>query len=259
MGRSNGSSSSWARRRARATRRRRCVRRSPTSDRGVKSKPRRASRSRTSGRTSRVRASASRSRRPAFNKEKHLSELFSLRDQVILVTGASRGLGYAMAMAMAQAGGTVILNGREAATLEAAAARLRAAGLKAEIAPFDVSDFAASARAVADIAQRHGRLDVVVLNAGIQHRRPLLEWENADFQRVIDTNLTACFVLAREAVRVMIPQGAGRILMTGSIMGIVARPTVHAYAAAKAGLAGMGKTLAVELAPKGITVNVICP
>ncbi|MBM3368157.1 MAG: glucose 1-dehydrogenase [Betaproteobacteria bacterium] len=188
-----------------------------------------------------------------------MSELFSLRDQVILVTGASRGLGYAMAMAMAQAGGTVILNGREAATLEAAAARLRAAGLKAEIAPFDVSDFAASARAVADIAQRHGRLDVVVLNAGIQHRRPLLEWENADFQRVIDTNLTACFVLAREAVRVMIPQGAGRILMTGSIMGIVARPTVHAYAAAKAGLAGMGKTLAVELAPKGITVNVICP
>lgn len=188
-----------------------------------------------------------------------MSDLFSLKGRLILVTGASRGLGFAMAKAMGEAGGTVVLNGRDAKTLEAAAGTLRAAGIKAETAPFDVSDFAASARAVADIAKKHGRLDVAVLNAGIQHRRPLLEWENADFQRVIDTNLTACFVLAREAARVMIPQGEGRIIMTGSIMGIVARPTVHAYAAAKAGLGGMSKTLAVELAPKGITVNVICP
>lgn len=188
-----------------------------------------------------------------------MSDLFSLKDRVILVTGASRGLGFAMAKAMAEHGGTVVLNGREAATLEKAAAQLTNKGLKAEIAPFDVSDFDASAKAVAAIAKKHGRLDAVVLNAGIQHRRPLLEWENADFQRVVDTNLTACFVLAREAARVMIPRGEGRIIMTGSIMGIVARPTVHAYAAAKAGLAGMSKTLAMELGPKGITVNVICP
>jgi gluconate 5-dehydrogenase len=188
-----------------------------------------------------------------------MSDLFSLKDRVILVTGASRGLGLAMAKAMAEHGGTVVLNGREAKTLETAAASLKANGLKAEIAPFDVSDFAASAKAVADIAKKHGRLDVVVLNAGIQHRRPLLEWENADFQRVVDTNLTACFVIAREAARVMVPRGEGRIIMTGSIMGIVARPTVHAYAAAKAGLAGISKTMAMELGPKGITVNVICP
>ncbi len=110
-----------------------------------------------------------------------------------------------------------------------------------------------------EIAKRHGRLDAAVLNAGIQHRKPLLEWEDADFQRVVDTNLTACFVLAREAARAMLPRGRGRIIFTGSVMGIVARPTVHAYAAAKAGLGGMAKTLAVELAPKGITVNVICP
>ena len=188
-----------------------------------------------------------------------MSDLFSLQDRVILVTGASRGLGYAMAEAMAAEGGAVILNGRDRKTLDAAAAKLKAKGFKAEPAAFDVSDFAASTKAVADIVKRHGRLDVAVLNAGIQHRKPLLEWENADFQRVVDTNLTACFVLAREAARAMLPRGQGRIIFTGSVMGIVARPTVHAYAASKAGLGGMAKTLAVELAPKGITVNTICP
>jgi len=177
----------------------------------------------------------------------------------VLVTGASRGLGLAMATAMAEAGALVVLNGRDAATLAVAADGLRARGLKAETAAFDVTDFAACGREVAALAGRHGRLDAVVLNAGINHRRPLLEWETDDFQRVVSVNLTGCFVLAREAARAMIPHGAGRIIFTGSVMGIVARPTIHAYAAAKAGLAGMAKTLAVELAPKGITVNVICP
>jgi gluconate 5-dehydrogenase len=188
-----------------------------------------------------------------------MSDLFSLQGQVALITGASRGLGLAMASAMAEAGARVVLNGRDPATLTVAAEALRARGLAAEIAAFDVSDFAACAREVAAIAARHGRLDAVVLNAGINHRRPLLEWETADFEHVLSVNLTGCFVLAREAARVMIPAGAGRIIFTGSVMGIVARPTVHAYAAAKAGLAGMSKTLAMELAPHGITVNTICP
>lgn len=188
-----------------------------------------------------------------------MSELFSLKDQVALVTGGSRGLGLAMASAMAEAGATVVLNGRDPKTLEAAAARLASRGLRADTAPFDVSDFAAAARAVAAVAEKHGRLDAAVLNAGIQHRQPLLDWKTEDFQRVVDTNLTACFVLAREAARAMIPRGRGRIIMTGSIMGIVARPTIHGYTAAKAGLSGLCKTLAVELGPKGITCNVICP
>ncbi len=188
-----------------------------------------------------------------------MASLFSLDEHVVLITGASRELGLAMASAMAEAGALVVLNGRDPTTLEQAASGLRARGLKAETAPFDVSDFAASAREVAAIAARHGRLDTVVLNAGVNFRKPLLEWETEDFRRVLDINLTGCFVLAREAARAMIPRGSGRIIFTGSVMGIVARPTVHAYAAAKAGLAGMAKTLAVELAPKGITVNTICP
>lgn len=188
-----------------------------------------------------------------------MSDLFSLRDHVVLITGASRGLGAAMASAMAEAGALVVLNGRDRDTLQAGADALRARALRAEIAPFDVTDFAASAAAVAEIAERHGRLDTVVLNAGVNHRRPLLEWETEDFRRVLDTNLTGCFVLAREAARAMIPRRGGRIIFTGSIMGIIARPTIHAYAAAKAGLGGMAKTLAVELAPHNITANVICP
>ena len=188
-----------------------------------------------------------------------MSDLFSLKDHVVLVTGGSRGLGLAMATAMAEAGALVVLNGRDPKTLDEAAAKLTSRGLKAETAPFDVSDFDASTKAVAAIAKKHGRLDAAVLNAGIQHRVPLLDWKVEDFQRVLDTNLTACFVLAREAARAMIPRGAGRIIMTGSIMGIVARPTIHGYTAAKAGLAGLCKSLAVELGPKGLTCNVICP
>lgn len=188
-----------------------------------------------------------------------MSDLFSLKDQVALVTGGSRGLGLAMATAMAEAGATVVLNGREAKTLGAAAKTLTDRGLKADIAPCDVSDFAAASRMVAEVAGKHGRLDAAVLNAGIQHRLPLLDWDVKDFQRVVDTNLTACFVLAREAARAMLPRGSGRIIMTGSIMGIVARPTIHAYISAKAGLAGLCKSLAVELGPKGINTNVICP
>jgi len=188
-----------------------------------------------------------------------MSGLFGLDGQVVLVTGASRGLGLAMAEAMARAGALVVLNGRDPATLDAAAAGLRARGWRAETAAFDVTDHAACARELAAVAERHGRLDAVVLNAGINHRAPLLEWRTEDFERVLSVDLTSCFVLAREAARAMSPRGAGRIIFTGSIMGIVARPTVHAYAAAKAGLGGMAKTLAVELAPRGITVNVICP
>ena len=188
-----------------------------------------------------------------------MSGLFSLQGQVALVTGASRGLGLAMATAMAEAGALAVLNGRDTAALQSAAGGLRARGLRAETAAFEVTDHAACVREVAAIAERHGRLDAVVLNAGINHRRPLLEWETTDFERVLGVNLTGCFVLAREAARAMLPRGSGRIIFTGSVMGIVARPTVHAYAAAKAGLAGMAKTLAVELGPQGITVNVICP
>lgn len=188
-----------------------------------------------------------------------MPDLFSLDGRVALVTGASRGLGLAMAEALGQAGALVVLNGRTPETLEAATESLRAKGLKAEAVAFDVTDTPAAREAVGRIAGEHGRLDIALLNAGVQHRRPLLDWELSDFQRLLNINLAASFVLAQEAARQMIPQGRGRIIFTGSTIGIFARGTIHGYAASKAGLAGLTKSLAVELGPSGITCNAICP
>jgi len=184
---------------------------------------------------------------------------FSLQGKVALVTGASRGLGRAMADALAQSGALVVVNGREAATLQKVAAEITAAGGKAEVAAFDVADEAAQAAALQDIVQRHGRLDIVVANAGIQHRKPITEFETADFQRIIATNLTAVWTLAREAARVMIPARRGRIIITGSISGYLARPTISAYVASKGAVHALTRQLAVELAPHNITVNSIAP
>jgi gluconate 5-dehydrogenase len=106
---------------------------------------------------------------------------------------------------------------------------------------------------------RHGRFDILVANAGIQHRSRLTEIAIEDFRRVIDTNLTAVWALAKEAARVMQPAGRGRIVVTGSMSAINARPTVSAYVASKGAVHALTKQLAVELAPDGITVNCIAP
>ncbi len=189
-----------------------------------------------------------------------MHDLFSLAGKVVLITGASRGLGWAMARAMAEAGGHVVLNARDQAALDERAESLAAAGLSASTAAFDVPDEAAGAAAIAEIAERHGRLDVLVANAGIQHRKPIEDFATADFRRLIETNLTACFTLARAAAAPMRAQGAGRIIMTASVMGgQVARPSISAYIAAKGGVVALTKALAAELGPDGITCNAIAP
>jgi gluconate 5-dehydrogenase len=182
---------------------------------------------------------------------------FSLDERTILLTGASRGLGRAMATAMAVAGGTVILNGRDEAALRAAAAEI---GRGAEIEPFDVTDEAAAVAAVRAIEARHGRIDVLVNNAGIQHRQPIVDLATADWRRLVDTHLGAAFVLTREVAKGMIARRRGRIIMTASMMGPrLARPTIAPYVAAKAGLVGLTHALAVELGPHGVTCNAIAP
>ena len=188
-----------------------------------------------------------------------MTQMFSLDGRIALVTGSSRGLGMAMAKALAEQGALVLINGRDQAAVETGVEGLKAAGLKAAAASFDLADSRVTSEAISGIAAEYGRLDIVINNAGIQHRVPLTEWEDDDWSRVLDTNLSACFRVAREAARVMIPRGYGRIINTGSVIAILARPTIHAYAGAKGGLHAITRSLATELAPKGITVNAIAP
>lgn len=183
-----------------------------------------------------------------------MSTLFSLNGRIAFVTGASRGLGFAMAKALKDAGATVIINARNAEELDTAAEKIGC-----EAMAFDVTDAAMARGKLDEIVTRHGRLDILVNNAGIQHRRPLVEWADEDFDRVISVNLTSCFRLSRDAARLMLPNKFGRIINTGSVAAILARPTIHAYTAAKAGLHGLTRSMAAELGLQGITINAIAP
>lgn len=186
-------------------------------------------------------------------------EMFSLTGKVALVTGSSRGLGWAISQGLADAGAHVVLNGRDRAKVEQRVTEIEAQGGEASAAPFDVVDSGAVVAAIEDIQRRLGRLDIVVNNAGIVIRSPTLETTDADWDTVVGIDLTACFRIAREAARPMVRQGWGRIINISSIMGTVARPTIASYVASKAGIHGLTRALAVELGPKGVNVNCIGP
>ena len=185
--------------------------------------------------------------------------MFDLGGKVALVTGASRGLGWAMAESLAKAGAHVALNARDEAALAKRVSELKDQGLSGEACAFDVTDSGLAQRRVVDLARRHGRLDILVANAGINHRQPITTFEMADFQRVLDTNLVAVWALCKAAAQQMIPRRHGRLILTGSISAINARPTISAYVATKGAVHALTKQLAVELARDGITVNCIAP
>jgi gluconate 5-dehydrogenase len=189
-----------------------------------------------------------------------MPDRFDLTGRVALVTGSSRGLGAAIAAGLAEAGARVLLHGRDPGALAARAEAFAARGSPAAgTLAFDVTDGPAVQDAFGRIAREHGVLDILVNNAGMIPRKPLLETTDADWDAVIQSNLTGYFRLAREAARLMVPRGRGRIIMVSSIMGLVARPTIPGYITAKAGLHGMVRALAVELASHGITVNALAP
>jgi gluconate 5-dehydrogenase len=188
-----------------------------------------------------------------------MSKLFSLAGRVALVTGASRGLGWAIAEALAEHGAHVVLSSRDQAALEKRAAELDKRGHSAQARAFDAADRAAGAEAVAAVQVEHGRLDILVNNAGMVHRDPIAELADEDWDRVIEVNLTSVMRLARDAGRQMAARGHGRIINTASIMSLVARPGVAPYVASKGGLAALTRALAVEFGPQGVTSNAIAP
>lgn len=188
-----------------------------------------------------------------------MTELFSLQGRVALVTGASRGLGLAMARALAAAGAHVVLAARDTARLAEAADSIRRAGGRADVEAFDLLDESAVVAAVPRIVARHGRLDILLNNAGICLWGGLLDSTTDTWRRTLDTNLTAVYLLAREAARAMITQRRGRIINIGSYVSVIGRERLTAYVASKHGLAGLTKSLAGELGRHGITCNGIAP
>ena len=178
--------------------------------------------------------------------------------RVALVTGASRGIGRAIARQLATTGLLVVAAAR-ADHAEGVAAEIVEAGGRAEAVALDVTVAANVEQIVADVVSRHGRLDVLVSNAGITRDQLLLRMKPADWDAVIATNLTATFTCVQAVSRPMIKQRSGRIIAISSIVGQMGNAGQANYAASKAGLIGFAKSMARELASRGITVNVVAP
>lgn len=186
-------------------------------------------------------------------------KLFSLEGQIALVTGASRGLGFAMAQALASAGATVVLSARSRASLDAAAESIRKNGGDVDVEPFDLTDPNAIRNGVRSVLARHGRIDVLLNNAGICEWSDFLGSNVDMWQRTMDTNVTAAYLLAQEVAPGMVERGRGRIVNVGSYVSVLGREKLQAYVASKHAVAGLTKSLGAELGRHGIRCNGICP
>ena len=189
-----------------------------------------------------------------------MTGIFDLTGTVALVTGSSRGIGAALAEGLVGAGAVVVLNGRDGAALESARAGLAAAtDAVVHAVAFDVTDDAAVTAAVADIEARVGPIGVLVNNAGVQHRVPMLDLAVADWDRVLAANLTGPFLVGRAVARAMVARGAGKIVNIASVQARLARPGIAPYSASKGGLAMLTRTMCAEWGPSGVQANAIAP
>ncbi len=180
---------------------------------------------------------------------------FDLTGRIALVTGGGTGIGLGIARALAAAGATLVLAGRRLEVTQAAAAELPAA----EAVALDVVDRPSIDSIMTAVQQRHGRIDILVTSAGTNCRLPTLDYDEASWDAVIDTNLKGAFFCAQSAARAMKPNGWGRIIHVGSVAATLASSLQSGYCASKAGLVQLNKVMAIELAPFGITSNVISP
>jgi gluconate 5-dehydrogenase len=184
---------------------------------------------------------------------------FSLAGKRALVTGSSRGIGFAVAGALAGAGADVILNSRDPETLGKATANLADSGARARAVAFDVTSSQSIAEAVEFIERDVGPIDILVNNAGMQHRAPLETFPEETFERLMATNVNSVFLVGQAVARRMIPRAAGRIINICSLMSTAARPTIAPYAASKAAVANLTRAMATEWGRHGINVNGIAP
>ena len=187
-------------------------------------------------------------------------DLFRLDGKVAIVTGASRGLGTQMAIALGQAGADLVITGRVEETIKEAAKEIGAETSKDVLTVAgDITNADDMARLASTVKERFGRIDVLVNNAGMNNRKPFLEYTPEEWRQIIDTNVNGLFLCTQAIAPTMIAQKSGRIINIGSIMGTIGLPTRVPYAASKGAVHQITKTLAQELAPHGVTVNTIAP
>ncbi|MEO8369955.1 MAG: SDR family NAD(P)-dependent oxidoreductase [Candidatus Solibacter sp.] len=182
-----------------------------------------------------------------------------LEDRTAVITGASKGLGRAMALALAAEGARVALVSRDREKLTAVADEVTAAGGRATVFTADVTSEEDVRRVESEILAVYGKVNILINNAGVNVRKPVVDFTLEEWRKVMDTNVTAAFLMCRSFVPAMTGQGYGRILNMTSIMSHVSLPGRIAYATSKTALLGMTRTLALELAPEQITVNGISP
>jgi len=186
--------------------------------------------------------------------------MHSENNRMALVTGASRGIGRAIAIGLAQAGCFILLNYRNRhADAESTLAELQGLGGRGELCPFDVVDAAASEKAIASILEKHGRIDVLINNAGIRHDALMVFMQPEHWSQVINTNLNSFFNVTKPVVKQMALNRWGRIVSIASTAGQTGVAGQVNYSAAKAGLIGASRSLAREVAKRGVTVNVVAP
>jgi NAD(P)-dependent dehydrogenase (short-subunit alcohol dehydrogenase family) len=186
-------------------------------------------------------------------------KLFDLSGKIAVVTGGGTGLGRGIAEGLAQAGAHVVLTSRRKEVVARAAAEIQAAGGRAEAVAMDVTRIGGLPAFFQDIAARHGRLDVLVNNAGINRRASALDYTEADWDAVMTTDLKAVFFCAQAAARIMKEQGGGKVINVASLSSAITSTNQAAYAPAKAAVKQVTMGLAFELAPYKINVNAIGP
>jgi gluconate 5-dehydrogenase len=186
-------------------------------------------------------------------------KLFDLTGRTALITGASKGIGYALAQALGAAGARVVLNARTAAALNEARDALRKTGLQADAMAFDVTEAAAVDAGVARIEAEVGAIDILVNNAGMQHRSPFAEFPTDAWHKITTTNIDSVFLVGRAVAQRMIPRGRGKIINVCSVQSELGRPGIAPYAATKGAVKMLTKGMAIDLGKHGIQVNGLGP
>jgi gluconate 5-dehydrogenase len=185
--------------------------------------------------------------------------LFDLSGRTALITGGSRGIGLAIAEALAGAGASIILNGRNMSALDEASARLRTTGASVSAAAFDVTDPRAVRNSIAALEEFGTAIDILVNNAGIQRRAPLHEFSDDDWHDIMRTNLDSVYFVSKAVAPHMIKRGRGKIINIASVQAELARPTIAPYTASKGAIRNLTRGMCADWARFGIQVNAIAP